>query len=281
MMKKKFVALVVVLLLALSFPLQSVFIVNASTVESVTSGTGDDNISWTFDENSSLILEGIGKMEDHVPAGGGWGSWVIKNIAVTTNWEIDDNAIKDIRVSAGITDIGNSAFAWCENVKTAEIENGVCTIGKWAFLENRSLSSVTIPSSVTSIGMMAFYNCGELADVYYGGSEAEWRQIFIDQSNEPLINANIHFKAEAEPSVPVDDSCPLGDANGDGKVNVKDATQIQKAAASLVFLDEVQTQAADVNGDGNVNVKDATAIQKFVAGIPVNFPIGEEKKEIE
>ena len=274
-MKKKFVALVVVFLLALSISLQSAFIVNASTAESVASGTGDDNISWTIDENSCLIIEGTGKMEDHVPAGAGWGSWVIKNIAVATKWEIDDNAINEIKVSAGITDIGNAAFAWCENVKTAEIENGVCTIGKWAFMENKSLSSVTIPSSVTSIGMMAFYNCGELADVYYGGSEAEWRQISIDQSNDPLINANIHFKAEAEPSVPDDDSCSLGDANGDGKVNVKDATQIQKAAASLVNLDEEQAQAADVNGDGKVNVKDATAIQKFVAGIPVDFPIGE------
>ena len=71
----------------------------------------------------------------------------------------------------------------------------------------------------------------------------------------------------------------IGDANGDGKINVKDATQIRKAAASLVTLDEVQTLAADANGDGKVNVKDATAIQKFVAGIPVSFPIGEERKK--
>ena len=76
-------------------------------------------------------------------------------------------------------------------------------------------------------------------------------------------------------STPPEGTYLLGDANGDGKVNVKDATQIQKAAASLVNLDEEQAQAADVNGDGKVNVKDATAIQKFVAGIPVDFPIGE------
>ena len=86
---------------------------------------------------------------------------------------------------------------------------------------------------------------------------------------------------EPESSVPTEPEVSYlsGDANGDGKINVKDATQIQKAAASLVTLDEVQTLAADANGDGKVNVKDATAIQKFVAGIPVSFPIGEERKK--
>lgn len=276
-MKKRIVSLFVVFTLVLFVVMQSAFLVSASTTKSATSGVGDDNISWTIDSNGKLTLIGTGKMEDHMPAGAGWGSWVNKNIAVPTSWKIDDNDIKSIRVSAGVTDIGNAAFAWCENVKTAEMENGVCTIGKWAFLENRSLSSVTIPSSVTAIGMMAFYNCGELADVYYGGTEAQWKQISIGDSNEPLINANIHFKAETEPSVPDDGFSSLGDSNGDGKVNVKDATQIQKGVAGIITLSEEAARCADVDGNGKVNVKDATAIQKWVAGIETGFLIGEEK----
>ncbi len=94
-------------------------------------------------------------------------------------------------------------------------------------------------------------------------------------TSEPEVNPS-----EPESSTPTEPESTylIGDANGDGKINVKDATQIQKAAAALVTLDDMQTLAADSNGDGTVNVKDATAIQKFVAGIPVNFPIGEERK---
>lgn len=65
----------------------------------------------------------------------------------------------------------------------------------------------------------------------------------------------------------------LGDANKDEKVNIKDATTIQKSAAVLIELDEVQTIIADVDQNGKVNVKDATAIQKWVASIQVNMPI--------
>ena len=66
----------------------------------------------------------------------------------------------------------------------------------------------------------------------------------------------------------------LGDANLDDKVNVKDATLIQKYAALLEELDSTQLILADVNCDGAVNVKDATAIQKYAAMIDTGFDIG-------
>lgn len=69
----------------------------------------------------------------------------------------------------------------------------------------------------------------------------------------------------------------LGDANSDGKVNVKDATEIQKAVAGLITLDEIEMVASDVDANKKVNVKDATAIQKWVAGMTVAFPIGQEQ----
>lgn len=64
----------------------------------------------------------------------------------------------------------------------------------------------------------------------------------------------------------------LGDADGDGKVNVKDATAIQKQVAGFEIT--IDTTAADADLNGTVNVKDATAIQKWVAGIHVDYPIG-------
>lgn len=65
----------------------------------------------------------------------------------------------------------------------------------------------------------------------------------------------------------------LGDSDGDTKVNVKDATAIQKWVAGYEI--EIDLDCADADLNETVNVKDATAVQKWVAGIQVSTPIGE------
>ncbi len=60
-----------------------------------------------------------------------------------------------------------------------------------------------------------------------------------------------------------------GDINGDGKVNIFDASYIQKHIAGYdgyADFTKVDTFIADVNGDGKVNIFDASRIQKYVAG---------------
>lgn len=59
----------------------------------------------------------------------------------------------------------------------------------------------------------------------------------------------------------------LGDVNRDGKVNIRDATLIQKYIAKIVSLDAEQMSLADYNIDGKVNIKDATRIQKKIANL--------------
>ena len=67
----------------------------------------------------------------------------------------------------------------------------------------------------------------------------------------------------------------LGDADGDGQVNIKDATAIQKHIAGLIILTDEGYDVADVDSSDDVNIKDATAIQKHIAGIETGYPIGE------
>ena len=67
----------------------------------------------------------------------------------------------------------------------------------------------------------------------------------------------------------------LGDANGDGVVNITDATLIQKHIAEIETLTSDGILVSDVDGDGSVNIKDATIIQKYLAGINTGYPIGE------
>lgn len=66
-----------------------------------------------------------------------------------------------------------------------------------------------------------------------------------------------------------------GDVDLDTKINIKDATAIQKYAAKLTSLEGTAFVQADVTGDTQVNIKDATAIQKFVAKLMDKFPVEE------
>ena len=66
-----------------------------------------------------------------------------------------------------------------------------------------------------------------------------------------------------------------GDVNCDGKVDIMDATAIQKHIAGLQTLTDNGYAVADVDGTEIVNVEDATAIQKYLAGIEKSLPIGE------
>lgn len=67
----------------------------------------------------------------------------------------------------------------------------------------------------------------------------------------------------------------LGDANLDFKVNVKDATSIQKTAAKFITLGEIASSTADIDENKIINVKDATNIQKWVANMEVPYLIGQ------
>ena len=65
-----------------------------------------------------------------------------------------------------------------------------------------------------------------------------------------------------------------GDADGDGEVNILDASAIQRKLASFtsVYFNE---KAADVNGSRQVDILDATCIQRWLAGLSCPDGIGQ------
>ena len=70
----------------------------------------------------------------------------------------------------------------------------------------------------------------------------------------------------------------LGDVNGDGVANLKDATLISYYVVGKIELSDEQLTIGDVDGDGNTNLRDASLIKLKVAGKIELFPV-EEKKE--
>lgn len=63
----------------------------------------------------------------------------------------------------------------------------------------------------------------------------------------------------------------LGDVDGNGEVNILDATLIQLYIASLEELSDAQLKAADTDKSKDVTIMDATAIQLFIAKIITEF----------
>jgi len=77
-------------------------------------------------------------------------AYVSKRIYTPNNTEITS-----LLIPAGVTSIGNYAFANCRSLTSVTIPNSVTSIGNYAFYSS-GLTSITIPDSVTSIGDYAF-----------------------------------------------------------------------------------------------------------------------------
>lgn len=232
------------------------------------SGVGEkDSIAWEVDDNYALTVFGQGAMENHSPAGAGWGSWINKNITAETKWAVRANQITSILVKEGITAIGNAAFAKCTASTQAVLEEGIETIGSHAFLENSRMTQITIPASVKEIGYMAFYGCSGLTDVYYGGTEAMWAEVSVGSDNGPLLNATIHFTEPPKEPEPPKPFRRLGDVNYDGRVDYSDALLVLRCSIGLEELDEESLRVADVNDDGKPDYSDALKILRASIGL--------------
>ncbi len=86
--------------------------------------------------------------------------------------------LTNINLPNGITSISVGTFFGCENLKNIIIPEHVTIIDEDAFYNCESLTSITIPDSVTFIGKNAFYQCNDLTDVYYSGTQNQWKKIF-------------------------------------------------------------------------------------------------------
>ncbi len=73
------------------------------------------------------------------------------------------------------------------------------------------------------------------------------------------------------------DTYMIGDADGNGEIEISDATTVQRHLARLIALTGSDLLAADADESGEVDVSDATAIQRWLARIDRNNHIGDTK----
>jgi hypothetical protein len=108
--------------------------------------------------------------------------------------------LESIVIPESVTSIAHGAFSWCKSLKSIQLPSKLTYIPWNAFAACENLESVTFSASVTGVGQWAFAGCNSLTDIYYGGTQADWRKIeFFTDGNEKLCGkksarANIHYE---------------------------------------------------------------------------------------
>ena len=205
-MKKtsKFLSIILSILMVISIIPITVY------AETPTSGDCGYNLMWTFDESTgTLTIFGTGEMynDEHQYCSMSWDAHidsiesVIISESVTTigksAFDYHKN-IKNVSIADSVTEIGERAFYNCTGLTEVVIGKGVTEIGDFAFEDCSNLKTVTIYNAMEEICRYAFNGCSKLTDVYYFGTEAEWKAITKATilSRTGLENATIHFLGE-------------------------------------------------------------------------------------
>jgi hypothetical protein len=157
-------------------------------------------------------------------------------------------SIPSVVIEADVSSIQKSTFKGCSSLETVEIKGYTQSIGYMAFANCPKLSYVEIPEYVSSISPQAFDNSPNIVIGCYSGSYA--LQYAEDNKIDHIIL----------------DGDKIGDVNGDGAVDILDATEIQKYAAESTDFTDEQFELGDINKDGYCDVIDALLVQKSVIG---------------
>ena len=106
------------------------------------------------------------------------------------------SALTEISIPSTVSSIGSYAFSGCA-LREVKIPQGITSIQSRTFQYCTQLTKITIPASVTSVEICAFDNCPVLKTVYYGGTEAQWEGMHVDNyagNNSALLDATLYFE---------------------------------------------------------------------------------------
>lgn len=129
--------------------------------------------------------------------------------------------LESIMIPHGVTSIGKGAFDNCSSFVELNLPSSVKEIGKGAFSGCRRLTklklpsklekieagtfcaccrlvNITIPRTVIHIECASFLMCNNLRDIYYTGSPSDWEKITIENGNDALTRATIHYNSRME-----------------------------------------------------------------------------------
>ena len=94
----------------------------------------------------------------------------------------------------------------------------------------------------------------------------------VPETTQPTTQPETTVPETTQPTTQPDTTGPVdeklyGDADGDGRVSILDATLIQKHIVDIEYIAEEYLKYADVDKDDRISVLDATEIQKYCADL--------------
>ncbi len=137
-------------------------------------------------------------------------------------------SLSDIALPESLTTIAGGAFSNTDiyvveipkNVKGVPSESGTyitpfSTVRRMIFADGTTtipsaigyiasdLEEIVVPKSVTSIGRYAFYACHNITDIYYEGTEEEWKNVAQGNNDMFLSKATVHYGSGSTGNDPV------------------------------------------------------------------------------
>ena len=213
-------------------------------------------------------------------------------------------SLASVAIPDSVTSIGESAFSGCTSLASITIPDSVISIGESAFWCCKSHADVYYSGTESQWNAIeiGIYNEGLTnATIHFGSTgptiitepsqvttvapDTEHPTEASTISTEPVesttvtepsstVTEPLESTTETEATVPTQETTTtpqpefeMGDVNRDGKLNIKDATAIQKYLAKMIDFEDVQLVLADYNNDNKVNIKDVTYIQKKLAKV--------------
>lgn len=172
------------------------------------------------------------------------------------------SSLAELHIEGGVTRIPGQCFYGCASLTRVALPETITEIGERAFMNCAGLKAVVIPDTAQTIADNAFDGCSSL--VIYCTKESRARQYAAQHGIDCVITN------------PDPVTFLRGDADGEGRITILDATMIQRLLAGLIAdNDEMIELRGDVCDDG-LDILDATLIQRFLADFDNIFGVGEE-----
>ncbi len=140
------------------------------------------------------------------------------------------------------------------------------------------LTDIILPGEITEIGTRAFEGCESLSDVYYADTNKKWEKVKINNGNDPLINATMHFKYvirvvgtdETDPEV-LEPFRGSGDIDSNGVTDLNDLVNLSMYLLRDIEITEGAKVYADITKDGEVDIADLAALKQIIMGAVLHY----------
>ncbi len=114
----------------------------------------------------------------------------LKKIGYGAFW---NSLLEIVSIPDSVTSIGDDAFGDCFSLKAIYTGKNITSIPSQMLRECGSLTDVFINKKVKEIGFWGFNLSENIENIYFEGTEAEWKKITVAEGNDVLKTANIVF----------------------------------------------------------------------------------------